>query len=330
MGLLSFLKRGGADDGAKAASTAPAGRQARSNRASSEAVDDVQQLRLRVRRRLIGSVVLVVAAVLIFPLLFETHPRPIPVDLPIEIPRKEGAAPLNVPGPKVARTDDTVDPKEAGRAAIIQETAEQVAADRPVPPPETAQAPRDLPNDPAARSDVKPEAKARMAEPAHVEPSPKTADKPVEKPSQIRVVEAKPTKPEVKAEAKPEPKVEAKAEAKRPAATNESARVQAMLDGHAADRKAADAAAADRKAAEAAPNGSRFIVQVGAYADAKAAQDARSKVERMGLKTYTQAVETPDGKRIRVRVGPFGSRDEADKVAAKVRSGGLSSAVLTL
>lgn len=326
MGLLSFLKRGGADDGAKAVNTAPAGRQARSNRASTEAVDDVQQLRLRVRRRLIGSVVLVVAAVLIFPLLFETHPRPIPVDLPIEIPRKEGAAPLNVPGPKVARTDDTVDPKEAGRAAIIQETAEQAAADRAVPPPETAQAPRDLPADPAARSDVKPEAKARMAEPAHAETSPKAADKPVDKPAQIRVVEARPVRPEVKVEAKPEPKVEAK----RPATSNESARVQAMLDGHAADRKAADAAAADRKAAEAAPNGSRFIVQVGAYADAKAAQDARSKVERMGLKTYTQAVDTPDGKRIRVRVGPFGSRDEADKVAAKVRSGGLSSAVLTL
>ena len=56
----------------------------------------------------------------------------------------------------------------------------------------------------------------------------------------------------------------------------------------------------------------------------------RAKVERLGLKTYTQAVETADGKRIRVRVGPFNSRDEADKVAAKVRGGGLSSAVLTL
>ena len=58
--------------------------------------------------------------------------------------------------------------------------------------------------------------------------------------------------------------------------------------------------------------------------------DAPAKVERLGLKTYTQAVETADGKRIRVRVGPFNSRDEADKVAAKVRGGGLSSAVLTL
>lgn len=318
MGLLSFLKRGGADDGAKAASTASAGKSARNARASVEAVDDVQQLRLRARRRLIGSVVLVGVGVIVFPLLFETHPRPIPVDLPIEIPKKEGAAPLNVPAPKVARIDDTVDPKEAGRA-IIQETAEQAAADRPVPPPQTAEVPREPAADPAARSDVKPEAKARMAEPAHVETRTKPADKPADKPVE-RVAEVKPNKPEARAESR----TEARADTKRPAAPNESARVQALLDGHANDRKPADSAAA------AAANGSRFIVQVGAYADAKAAQEARNKVERMGLKTYTQAVETPDGKRIRVRVGPFGSRDEADKVAAKVRSGGLSSAVLTL
>lgn len=321
MGLLSFLKRGGADDGAKAASSGSAGKSARNARASAEAVDDVQQLRLRARRRLIGSVVLVGVGVIVFPLLFQTHPRPIPVDLPIEIPKKEGAAPLNVPAPKVARIDDTVDPKEAGRA-IIQETAEQAAADRPVPPPQTAEAPRDPAVDPAARSDVKPEAKARMAEPAHVETRPKPADKPADRPADARVAEPKPARPDTRADTRSD----ARAEVKRPAAPNESARVQAMLDGHANDRKAADAAAA----APAAANGSRFIVQVGAYADAKAAQDARSKVERMGLKTYTQAVETPDGKRIRVRVGPFGSRDEADKVAAKVRSGGLSSAVLTL
>ncbi|ALV06773.1 SPOR domain-containing protein [Roseateles depolymerans] len=327
MGLLSFLKRGGADDGAKAASPAAAGKSARNARASAEAVDDVQQLRLRARRRLIGSVVLVGVGVIVFPLLFQTQPRPIPVDLPIEIPKKEGAAPLSVPAPKVARIDDTVDPKEAGRA-IIQETAEQAAADRPVPPPQTAEAPRDPVVDPAARSDVKPEAKARMAEPAHVETRPKPADKPADKPAETRVAETKPAKPDTRADSRADSRSDARAEAKRPAAPNESARVQALLDGHANDRKAADAAAAG--AAPAAANGSRFIVQVGAYADAKAAQDARSKVERMGLKTYTQAVETPDGKRIRVRVGPFGSRDEADKVAAKVRSGGLSSAVLTL
>ncbi|WAC71883.1 SPOR domain-containing protein [Roseateles sp. SL47] len=326
MGLLSFLKRGEAEDGGKAA------KPAKNTRASVDAVDDVQQLRLRARRRLIGAAVLVGVAVIVFPLLFETQPRPIPVDLPIDIPKKDGAAPLNVPAPKVARTDDTVDPKEAGRAAIITETAEQAAADRAVPPPETRDTTRDVPRevtreatrevtrevtregspDPAARTDVKPDARARIAEPAHADPRPKPSDT---RPADTKVA----AKPDTRVEPKPDAKAD-----RRPATGNESARVQALLEGHANERNN------DRKAADAATSGARFIVQVGAYADAKAAQDARAKVERMGLKTYTQAVETPDGKRIRVRVGPFGTRDEADKVAAKVRGGGLSSAVLTL
>ena len=83
-------------------------------------------------------------------------------------------------------------------------------------------------------------------------------------------------------------------------------------------------------AKKASESGGRYIVQVGAYADTKAAQEARMKVEKLGLKTYTQAVETADGRRIRVRVGPFASREEADKAAAKVRGGGLATAVLTL
>ena len=56
----------------------------------------------------------------------------------------------------------------------------------------------------------------------------------------------------------------------------------------------------------------------------------RVKVEKLGLKTYTQVATTTDGNRIRVRVGPFGTRDEADKALAKARSAGLSAVVLTL
>ena len=71
-------------------------------------------------------------------------------------------------------------------------------------------------------------------------------------------------------------------------------------------------------------------MQVGAFADANAARDARQKVEKLGLKTYTQVVETSSGKRIRVRVGPFASRDEAEKASSKIKSAGMSSAVFTL
>lgn len=60
------------------------------------------QVRAQARRRLIGAVVLLGIGVIAFPLLFETEPRPIPVDLPIEIPSREGAPPLAMPAPAPA------------------------------------------------------------------------------------------------------------------------------------------------------------------------------------------------------------------------------------
>ncbi|MDO8376031.1 MAG: SPOR domain-containing protein [Aquabacterium sp.] len=82
MGLLSYFKRN--TDAATEAS-APA------------APDAVAAARTRARRRLIGAAVLLGVGVIGFPLLFETQPRPIPVNIPIEIPRKDGAPPLVLP-----------------------------------------------------------------------------------------------------------------------------------------------------------------------------------------------------------------------------------------
>jgi len=76
--------------------------------------------------------------------------------------------------------------------------------------------------------------------------------------------------------------------------------------------------------------GGRFVVQVGAFSEPNSARDARARVEKLGLKAYTQVVETSGGKRIRVRVGPYGDRGEAEKAAAQIKQAGLSSAVLTL
>ena len=54
------------------------------------------------------------------------------------------------------------------------------------------------------------------------------------------------------------------------------------------------------------------------------------KVERLGIKTYAQQVDTPAGKRIRVRMGPYADKAEAEKTLATLRKSGLSGAVLTL
>ena len=255
MGLLSFLKRKSGD-----ATKAPV---------IPESVDSVQQARTRARQRLVGSVVLVAAGVIGFPLLFETQPRPLPVDTPIEIARKEGASPA-LPAPRTSTAPRAVVPL--------------------VPPSVITESPADAGGDAAAAS------APAASTVASTEPSP--------------VVEpAVETKPEPKPAPKPAPKPEVK-----PA---DSARAQALLEGREATHKPS--------AAEG-----RFVVQVGAFSEATAAREARQKVEKLGLKTYTQVVETSAGRRIRVRVGPFASREDADKAAGKIKSAGLPSAVFTL
>jgi DedD protein len=80
----------------------------------------------------------------------------------------------------------------------------------------------------------------------------------------------------------------------------------------------------------ASEDSGRFVVQVGAFADADKAREVRQKLEKAGLKTYVHVAKTADGERTRVRVGPFSSRAEADKAADKVKGLSLSAAILTL
>ena len=83
-------------------------------------------------------------------------------------------------------------------------------------------------------------------------------------------------------------------------------------------------------AAAADVSGVRFVVQVGAFADAASAQLMRAKAQKLGLKTYTQVTETAAGNRVRVRVGPFATREAAELALAKAKAGGLSAVVLAL
>lgn len=57
--------------------------------------ENIEVVRRRARHRLIGAVVLVLVAVIGFPLLFDAQPRPVAVDTPIVIPDRQAAAPLS-------------------------------------------------------------------------------------------------------------------------------------------------------------------------------------------------------------------------------------------
>ena len=63
-----------------------------------------------------------------------------------------------------------------------------------------------------------------------------------------------------------------------------------------------------------------FVVQVGAFADAKTATALRDKLRGSGFNAVTDSVNTEDGTRTRVRVGPAMNRAEADALKAQVKA----------
>ncbi|MBI2726913.1 MAG: SPOR domain-containing protein [Polaromonas sp.] len=267
-----------------------AGSSSAANAAANAQPESVDVIRRRAKHRLIGAAVLVLAGVVGFPLLFDTQPRPIAVDIPIEIPGKNAVKPLVMAGKQ--------DPVAAAPVAPAPAVAEaKPAAAPPTPAQEKVAAASSLGAKEEIVSDKKPASAAAVAKPE--------------------------AKTEVKAEAKPAPKPEVKPEPKpAAAASSDGARAKALLEGKTAAPSAAPASAS---AAEG-----RMVVQVGAFADVAKAREVRLKLEKAGLKTYTQVAETKDGKRIRVRVGPFATKAEADKAASKIKSLDLPASILTL
>jgi DedD protein len=251
MPLPKFLQR---------AATGPAPKKARAPLAADGAADDRSA-----RHRLIGALVLLAVAVAVFSLVFDTEPRPLPMDTPMRA--GEGAA-------------EPAKPSAASSATKLPAS------------PATADA---APKDPAKESSKEALKEAPKAEAA-----------------------AEPPASAVAAPQEPVPE--------QPPST---AKVAALASS-ASSVAAASPAASKPAPAAAAEAGARYVIQVGAFSDAQALREARQRVEKLGLKTYTQVIESGGSTRTRVRVGPFASRDEAERVRAKLQAAKLPANLLTL
>jgi len=192
MGLLSIFKRK-----TEASSAVASG-----NRPSNDPADEVMRARVRARQRLIGAAVLVVIGIIGFPLIFETQPRPIPVDIPIEIPRKEGAAPLVMPPARGPAARTQTPPAPPNTASTVAAPADDVV-------PESR-------DDSAGRPAAAASTSVAAAKPIETKPPEPKPSEP--KPADARPPETKPAKPA-------EPKVATAAQA------GESARAKALLEG---------------------------------------------------------------------------------------------------
>ena len=300
--------------------------------------ETIDTLRRRARHRLIGAAVLVGLAIIGFPLLFDTQPRPVAVNAPITIPDKDKVAPLRTPDPVPAAASlgereemvsGAVAPRGGERTASASAAAvapaRRASAEKPAAPtrdarPDAAAADARAKAEEAARLKAEEAARAKAAQAKREEEAKAAQARRDDDRSQAQT-DAQ-AKREEAARAKREQEARAKREAELRAKREEAARARAVLEGRGTP-SADKPVAADAKAG-------RFIVQVGAFAEDTAVREARQKAERAGVKTYTQTVETSAGKRTRVRAGPFSSREDADKAAGALKKAGLGGSVLSL
>src|SRR5690242_18449787 len=148
------------------------GNDTRSAPAAPAPAESIEAMRRRARHRLLGAAVLVLIGVIGFPLLFDTQPRPVAVDIPIEIPDRNKAKPLVIPptpatapaasgkssGSSAPASDDGVITEAADGTEIPSSKLAAVA-----PPPEVK-------SEPAPKPEVKPEPKPEPK----AKPEPKT------------------------------------------------------------------------------------------------------------------------------------------------------------
>lgn len=281
--------------------------------------ESVEAMRRRARHRLIGAVVLVLAGVIGFPLLFDTQPRPVAVDIPIEIPDRNKAGPLTPPtaaaptpaavatGRPSAEPTAVISLPPAAPAAVTGKPAASSAAVTARPPGAPVAVTSQPPAAPAAVTSQPPAAPAAVT------------GKPPAAPAVVPAAASVGPKEEILSESRPLAAPPAVARALEPAPDRkaepglDAARAQALLEARSVDAAAG-----------------RYVVQVGAFAEEAKARQAQQKLERAGLRNYRQVAETEEGKRIRVRAGPFASRAEADKAAEKIKGLELPVRILTL
>ena len=301
MGIFSFGKKDDAPTrrGANTSSTRAARgeRVERRTRRTERTVDADAMLldptlpeKQRARRRLVGAIAMVVAAVVILPMVLDSHPKPVTDDISIDIPSR--------PVPKLAKAEEDT---QAGVAPDNPTPDSALAASGLAPATAARQAQSGATKQPGADTT----AAASTARPAAKPQAPSVATNTTPAAS---VAPAKPVKPPVTRNAATAPTPAPTAQAPSSDETNTAA--------------SADA----NSGTPASPPGSRFAVQLGAFANDANARNWAAKLKAAGVPAYTEHRKQADGSTLTLlRAGPFADRAAASAAIAKVREAGLTS-----
>ncbi len=267
---------------------------------------NLDELKRRGRRRLIGAIVLALAAAVLVPMLLESEPKPLGDEVSVKIP------PIDE-GKFVNRLTDSKAKAAAAKAEAAKAEASRVEAAKA----EAAKA-----EAPKTESGIAEAPKVDAATPAPAKDStPSASTLPPQKKS-IAEAEQRVLAPSAKASSPPARPPEAKSPASE---TPKAAPAVAAAPSPAATPASVPAAAASPTPAA---NGN-FVVQLGSFADDKGANAHTNRLKKAGYTAYTEPYATSRGTLWRVRIGPFPTRDAALGTLEKLKGEGQSGIVMS-
>lgn len=179
------------------------------------------------------------------------------------------------------------------------------------------------PNGPESVENVSVSEQGEQLEPPPATVVAKPVEVPLNKPEEVKVEKAERVAEHVaeKAQVKVLEKVPAKNTEKQVAKSDvaEPQRAAAILSG-----KAAGAV----PVAPSTSNGNgQFVVLIGAFSNPANVKQLQAKIGELGVKVFTESLDSPSGKKTRVRAGPFPSREAASKALDKMKRIGVNGVV---
>ncbi len=252
---------------------------------------NVDELRRRARRRLVGAVVLALAVAVIVPMLLESQPKPLGDDVSVKIPPVDDGKFVNQLS---GSAGDAATASGAARSPAAAGEPAAAATDAAATPVTAAAA------TPAPAGDAKP-----PKYDTHVPDAPTDgvrAGNPAPAPSAMPASTPAPASP---TQAPAHPK-----EAPKPAAAVPAAPPARVAAAHSAGN---------------AHEG--FAVQLAAFSDDKGANALAHRLKNAGYSAYTEPLKTSKGTLWRVRVGPYASRQDALAARDKLKREGHSGIV---
>lgn len=282
---------------------------------------NVDELRRRARRRLVGAVVLALAVAVIVPMLLESQPKPLGDDVSVKIPPVDNGKFVNQLSGSAA--DATTASGAIRSPASGGEGAKAAAADTGAAPPPAA---------PAASTASA--ASTPAAAPASAPAPAASADTGKPRKYDTRVPEGSGSKPAAvaveKAPASAEmPAAAAKTHEKpsRVASAEPSTSTAKHATTAAPAAHAAAAVEAEKPAHAAGSVHEGYAVQLAAFSDDKGANALAHRLKKAGFSAYTEPLKTSKGTLWRVRVGPYPSREAAIVARDRLKQEGHSGIV---